>query len=51
MTTNEILAKAITEAVCRQWQDIEGRREEAGFNTKASIFAAVVKVLEDGVEY
>ena len=46
--TNELLAQAITEKVAKVWYELEGNRP--GFETKTSIFMAVIDVLENGVE-
>lgn len=51
ITEKAQLAKAITEEVCTCWQELEGRYgEEARFETKTSIFMAVIDVLENGVD-
>lgn len=51
MSENEILAQAITEAVCKQFQDWLGRGPEpASLDLKTAIYNRVLEVLKNGVE-
>lgn len=48
--TRKILAKAITEDVCKHWQDYLGNCGEASFDQKGEIYNIVLKRFTSGVE-
>ncbi len=51
MSEKEIIAQAITEAVCKQFMDWNGTPfDDASFGLKTDVYARVMEVLKNGVE-
>ena len=50
MTTEQLLAREITERVCECFRSFEGRYKPASDNIKSAIYQEILNVLETGVE-